>query len=668
MIMESSTKLKPACLLESSIFFMQIDKYVFTNSQLMGRFLNFPEPLYKIIIHTMTDLRNIAIIAHVDHGKTTLIDSMLRQSGTFRDNQQVDTCVMDSNPLEKERGITILAKCTAIILDDGTRFNIVDTPGHADFGGEVERVLSMVDGVLVLVDAAEGPMPQTKFVLTKALKLGLRPILVINKVDRPDARVDEVHNEVFDLFVALDATEAQLDFPTIYASGRSGWAAESMDAPRDNLEPLFDIIRKYVPTPNVDKEAPFAMLATLLDADPYLGRVLTGRIASGRVKQNMNIKAIRLDGSVVEQGRATKLLAFRGINRVPVEEAEAGDIIALAGLVNASVADTICAIEVSEALASTPIDPPTMAITLSVNDSPLAGTEGSKVTSRMIRDRLFKEAETNVAIKVQESASKDAFEVGGRGELQLGVLIETMRREGFELSVSRPRVLFKKEASGQLLEPLEEAQIDVDDEFSGVVVEKVSLRKGELQDMRPSGGGKTRLTFLVPSRGLIGYQGEFLTDTRGTGIISRLFHGYTAYKGEIGGRRNGVLISNSNGAAAAYALWNLEERGILFVNPQEKLYEGMIIGQHSRDNDLEVNPIKGKQLSNMRTTSKDEAVRLTPPKTLTLEEAIAYIEEDELVEVTPKNIRLRKRMLDPNDRKRASRSDKGGEVLQFKED
>lgn len=615
----------------------------------------------------MTSLRNIAIIAHVDHGKTTLIDSMLRQSGTFRENQQVDTCVMDSNPLEKERGITILAKCTSILLEEGVRLNIVDTPGHADFGGEVERILSMVDGVLVLVDAAEGPMPQTKFVLTKALKLGLKPILVINKVDRPDARVDEVHEEAFDLFAALDANEEQLDFPTIYASGRSGWAADSLDAPRENLQPLFDIIKKHVQPPDVDKEAPFAMLATLLESDPYVGRILTGRVLQGTVRQNMNIKAIRLDGSVVEQGRATKIFAFRGISRAPVEEAEAGDIIAIAGLVDASVADTICATEVTEAIASTPIDPPTMAITLSVNDSPLAGTEGSKVTSRMMRDRLFKEAETNVAIKVQESASKDAFEVGGRGELQLGVLIETMRREGFELSVSRPRVLFKKDESGKLLEPIEEAQIDVDEEFSGVVVEKISLRKGELQDMRPSGGGKTRLTFLVPSRGLIGYQGEFLTDTRGTGIISRLFNGYAPYKGDIGGRRNGVLISNSDGAAAAYALWNLEDRGIMFVNPQEKLYVGMIIGQHSRDNDLEVNPIKGKQLSNMRTTSKDEAVRLTPSKVMTLEEAIAYIQEDELVEVTPKNIRLRKRMLDPNDRKRASRSDKSGEILAFSE-
>ena len=603
----------------------------------------------------MTELRNIAIIAHVDHGKTTLIDSMLRQSGTFRDNQQVDVCVMDSNPLEKERGITILAKCTSITLGD-MRLNIVDTPGHADFGGEVERILSMVDGVLVLVDAAEGPMPQTKFVLSKALRLGLRPILIINKVDRPDARVNEVHDEAFDLFVALDATEEQLDFPTIYASGRSGWAADSMEAPRENLIPLFEMIAKHVPAPNADKDAPFAMLSTLLESDPYLGRILTGRIYSGRAKVNMPVKGMRLDGSTVETGRISKLFSFRGISKLAVDEAEAGDIVAIAGLVQTSVADTICEAQVTTAIKSTPIDPPTMAITISVNDSPLAGTEGSKVTSRMIRDRLLREAETNVAITVTESDSKDAFEVGGRGELQLGVLIETMRREGFELSVSRPRVLYKKDEAGKTLEPIEELQIDVDEEFSGIVVEKISLRKGELQDMRPSGGGKLRLTFHVPSRGLIGYQGEFLTDTRGTGIMSRLFNGYAPYKGDVGGRRNGVLISNSNGNAAAYALWNIEERGILFVNPQEKLYEGMIIGQHTRDNDLEVNPIKGKQLSNMRTTSKDEAVRLTPPKIVTLEEAISYIDTDELVEVTPQSIRLRKRLLDPNDRKRASRA------------
>lgn len=610
----------------------------------------------------MEKIRNIAIIAHVDHGKTTLIDQMLRQSGTFRSNQQVTERVMDSNDLEKERGITILAKCTSITLPD-MRLNIVDTPGHADFGGEVERVLSMVDSALLLVDAAEGPMPQTKFVLNKALKLGLKPIVVINKVDRSDARSDEVINEVFDLFAALDATDEQLDFPIIYASGRSGWAAKSLDAPRENLEPLFQIIREYVPLPNVDPNAPFAMLATILEADPYLGRILTGRVYSGTAKVNMLVKAINLNGELVENGRLSKIYSFRGIERVAVDTIYAGDIIAIAGLSNASVADTICSPEVSVAIKSTPIDPPTMAVTIRVNDSPLAGTEGTKVTTRMIFDRLTKEAETNVAIKVKETEDKDAFEVGGRGELQLGVLIETMRREGFELSVSRPRVLYKQEEStGKLLEPIEEVFVDVDDEYSGVVVEKLSFRKGEMADMRPSGSGKTRITFHVPSRALIGYQGEFMTDTRGTGIMNSVFLKYAPFKGAIEGRRNGVLISMLPGVAVAFALWNLEERGIMFITPQTKVYEGMIIGEHSRDNDLEVNPIKGKQLSNMRTTSKDEAVRLTPPRIMTLEEAISYIADDELLEVTPKNIRLRKRHLDSNDRKRASRNAEKGSV------
>lgn len=610
----------------------------------------------------MEKIRNIAIIAHVDHGKTTLIDQMLRQSGTFRSNQQVTERVMDSNDLEKERGITILAKCTSVTLPD-MRLNIVDTPGHADFGGEVERVLSMVDSALLLVDAAEGPMPQTKFVLNKALKLGLKPIVVINKVDRSDARADEVINEVFDLFAALDATDEQLDFPIIYASGRSGWAAKSLDAPRENLEPLFQIIREYVPLPNVDPNAPFSMLSTILEADPYLGRILTGRVYSGTAKVNMPVKAINLNGELVESGRLSKIYSFRGIERVAVDTVFAGDIIAIAGLSEASVADTICSPEVSVAIKSTPIDPPTMAVTIRVNDSPLAGTEGTKVTTRMIFDRLIKEAETNVAIKVKETEDKDAFEVGGRGELQLGVLIETMRREGFELSVSRPRVLYKhEEETGKLLEPIEELFVDVDDEYSGVVVEKLSLRKGEMADMRPSGAGKTRITFHVPSRALIGYQGEFMTDTRGTGIMNSVFLKYAPFKGTVEGRRNGVLISMLPGVAVAFALWNLEERGVMFINPQTKVYEGMIIGEHSRDNDLEVNPIKGKQLSNMRTTSKDEAVRLTPPRIMTLEEAISYIADDELLEVTPKSIRLRKRYLDSNDRKRASRSAEKGSV------
>lgn len=600
-------------------------------------------------------IKNIAIIAHVDHGKTTLIDEMLKQSGAFRDNQKFDARVMDSNDLEKERGITILAKCTAITLPD-LRLNIVDTPGHADFGGEVERVLSMVDSCLLLVDAAEGPMPQTKFVLNKALKLGLKPIVVINKVDRSDARCDEVIEEIFDLFIALDANAEQLDFPIVYASGRSGWAALELTDPRENLEPLFETIKKYVPKPKVDEDAPFAMLATILESDPYLGRVLTGRVYSGLAKVNMPVRVLNLNGEVVENGRLTKLFRFQGIEKIPVETVEAGDIVAIAGLSEASVSDTIGAVENVNPIKSTPIDPPTMAITISVNDSPLAGLEGSKVTSRMIYDRLMKESASNVAIKVKQAEQKDAFEVGGRGELQLGVLIETMRREGFELSVSRPRVLFKQDENGNRLEPIEELYIDVDDEYSGVVVEKISRRKGEMKDMRPSGAGKTRITFHVPSRGLIGYQSEFLTDTRGTGIMNSVFYNYAPYKGAIESRRNGVLISMQSGEAVAYALWNLEDRGVMFVVPQTKVYEGMIVGEHNRDNDLEVNPIKGKQLSNMRTTSKDEAVRLTPPRLLTLEDAISYIADDELVEVTPKNIRLRKRFLDSNDRKRAARS------------
>ena len=602
------------------------------------------------------EIRNIAIIAHVDHGKTTLVDAMLRQSGTFRANQQVVERALDSNELERERGITILAKCTSVVWRD-VRINIVDTPGHADFGGEVERILSMVDGVLVLVDAADGPMPQTKFVVGKALSQGLRPIVVINKVDRADARPQEVHNEIFDLFAALDAAEAQLDFPTVFASGRDGWAATEIVQPRKDLSPLFELILAHVPPPHADPDAPFSMLATTLDYDPYLGRVLTGLIHSGVARLNMPVKSLSRDGRVIEQARLTKLQAFRGLDRRPIEEARAGDIIAVAGLALTTVADTICAPEVMEPLAADPIDPPTLAITFSVNDSPLAGREGTKVTSRMIGERLFREAEGNVAIRVRESSERDAFEVSGRGELQLGVLIETMRREGFELSISRPRVLFKTDPStGQRLEPIEEVIVDVDEEFAGVVVDKMSRRKAEMQEMRPSGGGKVRLSFLGPTRGLIGYQGEFLADTRGTGVMSRLFHGYAPFKGAIEGRRNGVLVSNANGVAVAYALWNLEERGPMFVEPGTQVYQGMIIGAHSRGNDLDVNPLKGKQLTNIRTTAKDEAVRLTPPQTMTLEQAIAYLADDELVEVTPQSIRLRKRLLDPNDRKRATRA------------
>lgn len=600
--------------------------------------------------------RNLAIIAHVDHGKTTLVDALLHQAGTFRANQAVTERAMDSNDLERERGITILAKCTSVNWDN-YRLNIVDTPGHADFGGEVERILSMVDGVLLLVDAAEGPMPQTKFVTAKALKLGLKPIVVINKVDRPDARVDEVLEEIFDLFISLEANDQQLDFTTLYASGRQGWATLDLKTPRTDLKDLFEVIVKDIPSPKNSSSGMFSMLVTTLEYDAYLGRVLTGRIHQGIAKTNMPIKALTRTGEIREQGRISKLLAFRGLERTPVDEAVAGDIVAIAGLESTTVSDTIGELQLQTPLDSQPIDPPTLAMTFSVNDSPFAGREGSKVTSRMIGDRLAKEAEGNIAIQVRTTADNDAFEVAGRGELQLGILIETMRREGFELSISRPRVLYKTDSeTKKRLEPIEEVLVEVDEEFSGVVVEKLSLRKGELTDMRPVTGGKTRLTFLIPSRGLIGYQNEFLTDTRGTGILSRLFHGYGPYKGTIEGRRNGCLISNSTGTAVAYALWNLEERGVLFINGGTQVYQGMIIGENARGSDLEVNPLKGKQLTNIRAAGKDEAVKLTPPRLFTLEQALTYIEDDELVEVTPQNIRLRKQHLDPNTRKRAERS------------
>ena len=602
------------------------------------------------------NLRNIAIIAHVDHGKTTLVDQLFRQSGTFRDNQRVEERAMDSNDLEKERGITILAKPTSIEWE-GTRINIVDTPGHADFGGEVERILSMVDGVILLVDAAEGAMPQTKFVTGKALALGLRPIVVVNKVDRSDARIQEVLDEVFDLFVALEASDEQLDFPVLYASGRNGYASEDMDRREGTLTPLFEKIVGHVPPPALDQDAPFSFLVTLLDRDNFLGRILTGRVQSGVVKLNQPIHALDNEGNVIETGRASKLMSFRGLERVPVEEARAGDIISLAGLTVATVANTIADTSVSTPIQAQPIDPPTLSMRFAVNDSPLAGREGTKVTSRMIRDRLMREAETNVAIKVTEAADRDSFEVAGRGELQLGVLIETMRREGFELGISRPRVLFGEDEDGKKTEPYETVVIDVDDEHSGTVVEKMNLRKAEMTDMRPSTGGKTRITFSAPSRGLIGYHGEFLSDTRGTGIMNRLFEKYGPHKGNIEGRKNGVLISNGAGEANSYALGPLEERGILFVGHGETLYEGMIVGENAKTDDLEVNPMKAKQLTNFRASGgKDDAIRLTPPKRMTLEQAIAYIDDDEMVEVTPKSIRLRKRHLDPHERKRASRA------------
>jgi GTP-binding protein len=601
------------------------------------------------------NLRNVAIIAHVDHGKTTLVDRLLQQSGSFRENQRVAERAMDSSDLERERGITILAKATSIEWGE-TRINIVDTPGHADFGGEVERILGMVDGALVLVDAAEGPLPQTKFVVSKALKLGLRPIVIINKVDRPDARANEVAGEVFDLFAALDATEEQLDFPLLYGSAKQGWMADSPEGPKDKrMAPLFDLVLRHVPAPMVE-DGPFRMLGTILEANPYLGRVVTGRIFSGSVKPNQAAKVLDRGGKMIEQGRVSKVLAFRGLERQALEEAFAGDIVSIAGFPEATVAHTICAPEVEVPLPAQPIDPPTLAMTFRVNDSPLAGTEGTKVTSRMIRDRLLREAEGNVALRVSGSSESDAMEVAGRGELQLGILIETMRREGFELSVSRPKVLLRRNAAGELEEPIEEVVIDVDEEHSGVVMQKLSERKAELVEMRPSGGHRTRLVFFAPTRGLIGYQGEMLTDTRGTAIMNRLFHAYAPYKGDIEGRRQGVLISNEQGEAVAYAMFKLEDRGPMMIEPGWKVYRGMIVGEHTRDNDLEINILKGKQLTNIRTTSKDEAVRLTPPIRMTLEKALAYIQDDELVEVTPKSIRLRKRLLDPNERKRAVRA------------
>jgi len=612
-------------------------------------------------------LRNIAIIAHVDHGKTTLVDQLLRQAGAVRDNQHMDERAMDSNDLERERGITILAKCTGVVWSDPAhlgaeplRINIVDTPGHADFGGEVERILSMVDGVVLLVDAAEGPMPQTKFVTSKALALGLNPIVVINKIDRPDARPDEVHEEVFDLFAALDASEAQLDFPLLYASGRSGWAVRDLDDPREDLQAMFQVIAEKVPAPKVvakgTEDEPFVMLATTLESDPFLGRILTGRIESGVLRPNTTLKAMTRDGKEVERARITKILTFSGLSRVPTDVARAGDIVALSGFQKATVSYTLCDPQVSEPVAAPPIDPPTIAVTFGVNDSPMAGREGDKVQSRVIWSRLEREAEGNVALRVRQTEDKDAFEVAGRGELQLGVLIETMRREGFELAVSRPRVLFRNNPeTGAVEEPIEEVVIDVDETYSGTVIEKLSLRKGDLVDMRPSGGGKTRVIMHVPARGLIGYHGEFLTDTRGTGIMSRLFHAYAPHKGPIEGRRHGVLISKEQGDAVAYALNNLEERGVLFIEPGTPVYQGMIIGENAKADDLDVNPMKAKQLSNVRASGKDEAIRLTPPRRLTLEQAIAYIEDDELVEVTPKSIRLRKKALEPHLRKRRAK-------------
>ena len=604
------------------------------------------------------ELRNIAIIAHVDHGKTTLVDELLKQSGSFRDNQAVSERAMDSNDIERERGITILAKCTSLEWQ-GARINIVDTPGHADFGGEVERILSMVDGVVLLVDAAEGPMPQTKFVTSKALALGLRPIVVLNKVDKPDAEPVRALNEVFDLFANLGATDEQLDFPHLYASGRSGWADAELDGPRKDLNALFDLVMRHVPAPAqiARRHEPFQMLATTLSADPFIGRILTGRVEAGTLRAGETIKAITRDSERIEQFRVSKVLAFRGLTQTPIDAAEAGDIVTLAGMSKATVADTLCALEIDTALPAQPIDPPTISVTFGINDSPLAGKEGSKVQSRVIRERLMKEAEINVAIKVSDTESGDAFEVAGRGELQMGVLIENMRREGFELSISRPRVLFR-DVDGVKCEPIEEVTIDVDDEYTGPVIEKLTgPRKGDLVEMKPAGAGKTRIIAHVPSRGLIGYHGQFMTDTRGTGVLNRVFHDWAPHKGPIEGRRQGVLISIETGISVAYAMWKLEDRGHFFIGVQEPIYAGMILGEHNRDNDLEINALKGKQLTNVRASGTDEAVRLTTPVKMSLEQCIAYIDDDELVEVTPKSVRMRKRFLDSNERKRNRNKD-----------
>ncbi len=602
------------------------------------------------------DLRNIALIAHVDHGKTTLVDSMLRAVGAVRANQRMADRALDSNDQERERGITILAKCTAVLWG-GTKINIVDTPGHHDFGGEVERILSMVDGALLLVDAVEGPMPQTKFVLAKALGRGLAPIVVINKVDRRDGRPHAVVDAVFDLFAVLGANEKQLDFPTLYASAREGWAADELEAPRVGMEPLFDTILSNVAPPASDRDGAFAMLASILEHDTHLGRILTGRIASGTAEVNMPVTVLDPDGETVERARMTKLMTFNGLAREPARRVLAGDIVAIAGLKTATVADTIATAEQPALLAATPVDPPTLAMRFTINDSPLAGHDGDKVTSRLLRDRLFREAESNVAIDLRPIEGEDGIEVRGRGELQLGVLIETLRREGFELSVSRPRVLYRADpGTGARLEPLEEVIVDVDDAYVGVVVESLGRRRGAMSDMRPSGGGKTRLSFIAPSRGLIGFLGVLMNDTRGTGVMSRVFHGYGPHRGTLDDRRRGALISTGDGEAVGYALHNLEERGILFVEPGERVYRGMIVGEHSRNNDLEVNPLKAKQLTNIRAAGKDDAIRLTPARRLRLEEAISYIAGDELVEVTPKSIRLRKALLDPHARKRAQRA------------
>ena len=599
-------------------------------------------------------IRNIAIIAHVDHGKTTLIDSILKQSGMFKKHEVIEERILDRGDLEKERGITILAKPTSINWKE-TKINIIDTPGHADFGGEVERVLCMTNGVILLIDASEGPMPQTKFVLGKALLQGLKPIVIVNKVDKKDSRPNEVLDEVFDLFVNLGANDDQLDFPILYASGKSGWCTKDLNDKKDNLFQLLDLIVDVVPSPNIDINQPFSMLTTLLDADPFLGRCLIGRVETGVAKVNDSVKAIDLNNNFIENGRLTKLLSFEGNKRVPIKEVTAGDIICIAGLSKSSVSDTICNPAINTPIKTSPIDPPTMAVTITVNSSPLAGHEGEKVTSNLIRERLIQESETNVAITFKENVNKDSFEIGGRGELQLGILIETMRREGFELSVSRPKVLFKEKDS-KIFEPIEEITIDVDETFSSSVINSINRRKGVITNMNTfSKSNKTRLVFKVPSRGLIGYQNRFLTETKGTGVLNRIFYSYEPFKGEISHKRNGSLISTETGLAVAYAIFNLQDRGKMYIQPQTKVYKGMIVGEHNKNNDLEINVLKGKQLTNIRASGSDKATILVPPIVMSLEEMISYIKDDELVEVTPNNLRLRKVHLDSNDRKRLSK-------------
>ena len=601
------------------------------------------------------NIRNITIIAHVDHGKTTMIDNLMKQSGSFRENEVVDERLMDSGELEKERGITILAKPASINWKN-SRVNIIDTPGHRDFAAEVERVLSMADGALLLIDSAEGVMPQTKFVLAKALKQGLKPIVVINKLDKADQRANEVLDETFDLFVSLDANEEQLDFPVLYASGRSGWASKEVDGPRENLHPLLDLIIEHVKPAELDKTKPFAMLSTLLYADSFLGRSLVGRISQGTAKANQPIKAINLKGEKIDEGKLTKIFRYEGTKKVPIEVGEAGDIVVIAGLEKANVADTICDPELNDPIPATPIDPPTMSITISVNSSPLAGTEGKKLTSTQIRDRLISEAQNNVGITFSQNTNVDSFVISGRGELMLEILLTQMRREGFEMTVSPPKVLYQKDENGDKLEPIEEITVDLDEEFSSKIIDSMNRRKGKLLDLKDTGKDKKRLVFHAPTRGLMGYTSRFLTLTKGTGVINRIFHGYGKFEGEMDGRKNGALISMSTGKAVAFAIFNLQARGEMFVTHNDPVYEGMIVGLAPKAGDMIINVMKGKQLTNMRTQGTDENVVLTPVRQMSIAEQLSMLNTDEALEITPQSLRLRKAILNPHDRKKSEKS------------